>query len=168
MKDLIDREKALDCFHDWVDKYGDVHTADEMTEYQAIEALPTEKSLCALCQHNDLEWDEEPCESCTMGGDNNHFKAVQRWIPCGEKLPESIKPVIITWRNNDPKSYYQYIVGKPFIGTGHYCKGKWFWYSSTCEDLLAEYGRSDVDEVDEAIEVIAWMPLPEPYREEKR
>lgn len=40
MKDLISREKALDCFHDWVDKYGDVHTADEMTEYQAIEALP--------------------------------------------------------------------------------------------------------------------------------
>ena len=90
----------------------------------------------------------------------------QRWIPCSERLPESIKPVIITWRNNDPKSYYQYIVGKPFIGTGHYCKGKWFWYSSTCEDLLAEYGRSDVDEVDEAIEVIAWMPLPKPYREE--
>ena len=75
MKDLISREKALDCFHDWVDKYGDVHTADEMTEYQAIEALPTEKSQCALCQYNDLEWDEEPCESCT--GENNHFKAVQ-------------------------------------------------------------------------------------------
>ena len=75
MKDLISREKALDCFHDWLDKYGDVHTADEMTEYQAIEALPTEKSQCALCQYNDLDWDEEPCESCT--GENNHFKAVQ-------------------------------------------------------------------------------------------
>ena len=72
MKDLISREKALDCFHDWLDKYGDVHTADEMTEYQAIEALPTEKSQCALCQYNDLDWDEEPCESCT--GENNHFK----------------------------------------------------------------------------------------------
>ena len=88
MKDLIDREKALDCFHDWVDKYGDVHTADEMTEYQAIEALPTEKSQCALCQYNDLEWDEEPCESCTMGGENNHFKPKEQpdrkkgeWIP---------------------------------------------------------------------------------------
>lgn len=86
MKDLIDREKALDCFHDWVDKYGDVHTADEMTEYQAIEALPTEKSLCALCQYNDLEWDEEPCESCT--GENNHFKAVQLERKKGEWIPE--------------------------------------------------------------------------------
>ena len=87
----------------------------------------------------------------------------QRWVLCSERLPEDIRPVIVTWKNTDPKSYYQYIVGKHFIGTGHFCNGKWFWYSSTCEDLLAEYGRSDVDEMDEAIEVIAWMPLPEPW-----
>ena len=51
------------------------------------------------------------------------------WIPCSERLPEDIKPVIITWKNTDPASYYQYIVGKHFIGTGHYCNGKWYWYS---------------------------------------
>lgn len=97
MKDLIDREKALDCFHDWVDKYGDVHAVDEMTEYQAIEALPTEKSLCALCQYNDLEWDEEPCDSCTMGGENNHFKPKEqperktgKWLD-DEDDPESVR-----------------------------------------------------------------------------
>lgn len=91
---------------------------------------------------------------------------VQGWIPVSERLPEDIKPVIITWKNTDPASYYQYIVGKHFTGTGHYCNGKWFWYSSVCEDLLAEYGKSDIDELDEAIEVIAWMPLPEPYRKD--
>ena len=107
----------------------------------------------AMPEGEFLKWLNSECTETEQG-----------WIPCSERMPESIKPVIITWRNNDPKSYYQYIVGKPFIGTGHYCKGKWFWYSSTCEDLLAEYGRSDVDEVDEAIEVIAWMPLPEPWR----
>lgn len=88
------------------------------------------------------------------------------WIPCLERLPEDIKPVIVTWKNNDPKSYYQYIVGKHFIGTAYYLNGKWFWYSSTMEDLLAEYGRCDGEEFDEAIEVVAWMPLPEPYKEE--
>lgn len=41
MKDLIDREAALNCFHSWVDKYGDVYTPDEIPEYQAIKALPS-------------------------------------------------------------------------------------------------------------------------------
>ena len=41
MDDLISREEALDCFHDWIDKNGDVHTPDEMAEYRAIEALPS-------------------------------------------------------------------------------------------------------------------------------
>lgn len=89
------------------------------------------------------------------------------WIPCSERLPEDIKPVIITWKNTDPESYYQYIVGKHFIGTAHYKNGKWFWYSSVTEDLLAEYGRCDSEEFDEAIEVIAWMPLPEPWKGEE-
>lgn len=39
-------------------------------------------------------------------------------------------------------------------------------YSSTTEDMLAEYGRCDSEEFDEAIEVVAWMSLPKPYKEE--
>lgn len=89
------------------------------------------------------------------------------WIPVTERLPEDIRPVIVTWKNTDPKSYYQYIVGKHFTGTACYKNGKWYWYSSTTEDMLAEYGRYDSEEFDEAIECIAWMPLPEPYREER-
>lgn len=92
--------------------------------------------------------------------------AVPRWIPCSERLPEDIRPVIVTWKNTDPKSYYQYIVGKHFTGTACYKNGKWYWYSSTTEDMLAEYGRYDSEEFDEAIECIAWMPLPEPYEGE--
>lgn len=90
----------------------------------------------------------------------------QPWIPCSKRLPEDIRPVNVTWKNTDPASYYQYIVGKHFTGTACYKNGKWYWYSSTTEDMLAEYGRYDSEEFDEAIECIAWMPLPEPYREE--
>ena len=118
------------------------------------------------------DYTQDHCEGCNMmraylrGYETAQEKVSKssEWISVGEKLPEDIKPVIITWKNTDPASYYQHIVGKHFIGTGHYCNGKWFWYSSVCEDLLAEYGKSDIDELDEAIEVIAWMPLPEPYK----
>ena len=87
-----------------------------------------------------------------------------RWIPCSERLPEDIRPVIVTWKNTDPASYYQYIVGKHYTGTACYKIGKWYWYSSTTEDMLAEYGRYDSEEFDEAIECIAWMPLPPAYK----
>lgn len=89
-----------------------------------------------------------------------------RWIPVSEDLPKDIKPVQITWRNNDPETYYQDIKGKHFTGTAHYKDGKWYWYSDVTEDLLAEYGRCDIYEFDSAIEVVAWMPMPEPYEAE--
>ena len=41
MSELILKEDALNCFHDWIDRYGYEHTADEDTVYQRIEALDT-------------------------------------------------------------------------------------------------------------------------------
>lgn len=38
--EYISKEAALACFHDWIDRYGHEHTADEMVEYQRIEDLP--------------------------------------------------------------------------------------------------------------------------------
>ena len=89
-----------------------------------------------------------------------------RWIPVSERLPEAEYPVIVTWMNNDPASYYQYILGKHYTGVAHYKNNKWYWYSSVTEDVLMEYGKYDSEEFDEAIEVITWMPLPEPYKGE--
>ena len=89
-----------------------------------------------------------------------------KWIPVTERLPNDIRPVIVTWKNTAPEPYYRHIVGKHFTGTACYKNGKWYWYSSITEDMLAEYGRYDSEEFDEAIECIAWMPLPEPYKEE--
>lgn len=56
MKDLIEREATLACFHSWVDKHGDVCTPDDMPEYQAIEALPSvepEIIRCKDCKYAD-------------------------------------------------------------------------------------------------------------------
>ena len=92
---------------------------------------------------------------------------VRRWIPVSESLPDGIQMVLITWVNHDPEDYYSHIKDKPFTGAAHYCNGKWWWESSCCEDYLAEYGRSDVDAMDDAIEVLAWMPMPDTYKPPK-
>ena len=97
-------------------------------------------------------------------------RAMSKWILCSDRLPKNNIPVNITWVNHEPDRYYAHIKDKPFTATGVYYQGKWYWYSCTIEDYLAEYGRAEWDEIEEAmhgsIEVIAWMPLPEPYGED--
>ena len=89
-----------------------------------------------------------------------------RWIPVSERLPKNTDPVNILWVNHDPISYYADIKDKPFAATGHYCNGRWWWYSVDCQDYLDEYGRCDADAMDDEIEVIAWQPLPKPDKAE--
>lgn len=114
MSDLIDREAALNCFHSWVDKYGDVYTPDEMPEYQAIEALPS-------------------------------VQPEQRWIPCDKGEPDedmecwvTVKTTDALYRGNFTKRYGERR-DKGFITSGGF-----MWWNTA----------------------LAWMPLPEPYRED--
>lgn len=88
-------------------------------------------------------------------------KLNRRWIPCSERMPENDVPVNIVWTNHKPESYYSHIKDKQFTATGVCHNGKWHWYSCVCVDYLQEYGKCEVDEVDEAIEILFWMPMPE-------
>ena len=87
------------------------------------------------------------------------------WIPVSERLPEDYVPVNITWVNHNPDPYYASIKDVPFTATGICYEGEWYWYSVVCEDYLKEYGYYEPDVVDDEIEITAWMPLPELYRE---
>lgn len=84
----------------------------------------------------------------------------EKWIPVTERLPENLDEVIITWVNTNPLSYYKSIKDVPFTGVAVFYNEDWYWYSSIthgmCENML----------IDDAIKITAWMPLPEPYREE--
>lgn len=145
MSDLIERQAAID---------GILHLMPPNPNLDdgSAEQLNFSAWKCAL--------------TCAEASIKMMPSAQPQWIPVTERLPEDIRPVIVTWCNTDPTSYYQYIVGKRFIGVAHYKSGKWYWYSSTTEDFLAEYGRYDGEEFDEAIEVIAWCELPDPWKGE--
>ena len=80
--------------------------------------------------------------------------------------PEKLEPVNIVWVNRKPEPYYASIKDQPFVGTGYYHNGKWWWYSCVCEDYLSECGYSECDRVDDFIEITHWMPLPEPLKED--
>jgi len=88
------------------------------------------------------------------------------WIPVSERLPEDLEPVNITWVNHNPESYYADIKDKPFTATGVYFNGQWYWWSTLCTDILAEYSHNYDDIIDDAIEITAWQPLPSPWKGE--
>lgn len=89
-----------------------------------------------------------------------------RWIPVSERLPEELEPVNVTWVNHNPESYYADIKDKPFTATGVYFNGQWYWWSTLCTDILAAYSHNYDDFIDDDVEIIAWQPLPEPYKAE--
>lgn len=81
----------------------------------------------------------------------------QRWIPCSERLPEELEPVNVVWVNHNPEPYYGKIKDVPQKATAVYYREKWYWWSCVCEDLLAEYGTNETDQVDDAIEITHWL-----------
>lgn len=93
---------------------------------------------------------------------------IDKWIPCSERLPDDLKTVTVTWVNRAPMRCYEGIKDKPFTAPAMRFKGNWYWWSTTLKDYLVEYGEWKIDLVDNAIEITAWQPLPEPWGGEEK
>ena len=83
----------------------------------------------------------------------------QRWIPCSERLPEENKEVLISYRYKEGEgdTSHTYIdittYGQMYFGgnkVGNY-----------------KHWRAPFEYFESNYEVIAWMPLPEPYKERR-
>lgn len=131
-----------------------------MTNKEAVNWIINLSADIGKSEHRELwHYEQALCEIREI------LESAQQWIPVTERLPDDLQEVYITWVNHRPVSYYEHIKDKPFNGSAVYYRHKWYWYSQYCVDTLKEYGYCESDEMDDAIEVTAWCPLPEPYKE---
>ena len=85
------------------------------------------------------------CDDCgTIFDDIPSAEPEQRWIPCSERLPEDDTLMLVNYIDNRPEAM------DIWIGW-HEMENVWY---INGEAHSKEYGN----------EVIAWMPLPEPYK----
>lgn len=105
--------------------------------------------LCDICNSAD-------CANCFSDSDFekwiNAQPKVGEWIPCSERLPEEYGCYIIAWFHKNKESKAQQ-------------KGKH--YYEICEYSPDEGWLSDYEQCPEGYEVVAWMPLPEPWEGEE-
>ena len=87
MNDIISRRAALDCFHDWIDKHGNVYCADESEEYQRIEALPSASQWIPCSERLPETEDKVLCCTATKKGVKSivigYYMADMKYWACG-------------------------------------------------------------------------------------
>ena len=105
--------------------------------------------------NEDTDWNNKKCakEHRQLAGWLKELKQLRiqtRWIPCSERLPEDYVDVLVWF---EYFRYGDYNCMYAAHGIGNYSKEYNSW------TINHETGWKD-------LHVFAWMPLPEPYKEE--
>lgn len=148
MSDLIKREDTIDAIQTAYctpcKERGDDHNEVRCRACEFDDAMMQIDSVPSV--------DAIPCEVADKIGEENEkltdrigqLEEQMRWIPCSERLPTKRRSVLIT-TNED------------FVGEACY-------WATTGNHVIWKGYRWEATYWDD--EVIAWMPLPKPYREE--
>ena len=117
------------------------------------------------------EQDIEHCATCIHAADSEDicilrkckyaiaelkdcYEPEQRWIPCSERLPDRFGKMLVTFI---PGTLWTYVIIANYsdlMGIAKPC----FWIGNVGKDDFANITSK----------VVAWMPLPEPYREDDK
>lgn len=144
MSDLIDRQAAIDALEG---KDMNVPSNDLISRQAAIDVL--EKIFPADPMRNEYT------QGITCGAAlaTEYIKqlpsAQPQWIPVTEKLPNEYKKCY--WVQTD---------------TGHMCECRWTNINHFWTDLTTAWHWNFVD-IPPFSKVVAWRPLPEPYKEDE-
>lgn len=137
MDDQISRNTLLRYVADW--QYNEAIVGNEAV-YDTIEKF----------YHMVEEMPSEQPESRREWYMHGYRDAHQKWIPIKEALPDDNKDVLVTvhfTRGNIESSYY--------VDLAYRLNDEWMSYSD--DYLMVPKSR---------LEIIAWMPLPSPFKED--
>lgn len=131
---------------------------EEVEEIKAGNILNMDDKSILLRQREDGTWEEKPepyaVIECETEEDFNHIKQMfesTSWIPVEERLPEDDNYILLSFEN----------FSLPLVGRyGADSDGRGAFYLGDCvgEDTC----------IWQNLFVNAWMPLPEPYRRERK
>lgn len=148
MSDLIDRQAAIDAIVAWtVEDRPDVEMPTDLID--RIKALPTAQpelnEWCHDCKEYDKEhhccprWNRVIRTTLEEAQQVRTEMSSANWISCSERLPDMHDEVLVTARGEVSIAWL-------------YADGKW-----RSNDMPQPMFR----------DIIAWMPLPAPYKEDK-
>ena len=137
--DLISRQDTIDRINEYIEEYSEIDSDGNHSE-----------KWCAM-QEAKMTIENMPS-----------VQPEQRWIPCSERLPEErdwylgiFKEPDTGWINPIP-FICDYLLGTKTKAT---TKEGWILKGHTDREEYIDYYFN--------LECVAWMPLPEPYREER-
>ena len=118
---------------------------DRLEEYENNDLTEHDSELCEHCKRIDCEIGMD-CFICVMDKAKQIVQEVAEeynngWITCSDRLPEDIMSM----------EYLTTVTGHFYSEINYYCVANHKWFSS----------RKTTKEVD----LIAWQPLPEPFKE---
>ena len=124
---------------------------ERLEEYEYNDLIEHNSELCEHCKRIDCE-NGMDCNMCIMDKAKEIVQEVEKeynngWIACSDRLPEEPFGCLVTVMDCEPSTQTDFENILPyFVGyDGH----SW----------------NDADGEEIPFEVIAWMPLPEPYKE---
>ena len=86
---------------------------------------------------------------------NNRAESDQEWISCSSRLPEEDTEVLVTVHFDGYKDKYTNLKPSDYVGIASQIDGEWASYDDEYKVAPRKH------------HVIAWKPLPKPWRDEK-